>query len=401
MTADVDGAPVPDRPDLARMRRDRHAKLQAQLEAQGLDGLLLLGTSAVSYATGAAAPGTDSSRASLLRPVALVVRGDAAPHLFTPYPEGAPEDLPADHVHDPLFPDVDDGAAAMASLVGDLVATGARLGTDETTHAMLRALDPVELVAAAPALGAAKVCKTVDELACIRTAQHINEQAMLDVQPALRPGVRQCDLTARFLRRVFELGAETNGIDPIWQPMPSTRAAGPWTVHGDIAFPTASSDRILRDGEVVWVDTGIHHQGYASDFGRTWLVGHGRPTPQQRSQHRRWCAVVDAVLERCKPGASALELTRAATDANGGTKPWIEHFYLAHGVGTDSAEMPLVGTDLGEAFDEQLVLAPGMVLVLEPVIWDDGHSGYRAEDVFAITDDGWLQLSDHHYEPYA
>ena len=50
--------------------------------------------------------------------------------------------------------------------------------------------------------------------------------------------------------------------------------------------------------------------------------------------------------------------------------------------------MPFVGTDLGEEFDESLVLAPGMVLVLEPVIWDDGHGGFRAEEIVAVTDDG-------------
>jgi Xaa-Pro aminopeptidase len=107
------------------------------------------------------------------------------------------------------------------------------------------------------------------------------------------------------------------------------------------------------------------------------------------------------VLERCKPGATGLELCRAATDANDGVRPWIEHFYLAHGVGTDSAEMPLIGTDLGEAFDEGFVLAPGMVLVLEPVIWDDGHAGYRSEEIVAVTDDGWVALSDHTYAPFA
>jgi len=37
----------------------------------------------------------------------------------------------------------------------------------------------------------------------------------------------------------------------------------------------------------------------------------------------------------------------------------------------------LIGTDLGEAFDDRLVLAPGMVLVLEPAIWDEGAAGYR------------------------
>lgn len=406
----VNGASLPEAPDLGRMRSERHAELQRQLEAQGLDGLLLLGTSAVSYATGAAAPAGDADRAALVRAAAVVVRGDDAPHLCTPYPEGAPPELPADHLHGPVFPDLDDGAQLLAGLLGEAFdgAGDVRIGVDEVTHPMQRALTGTaqgfELVAANAALGAAKLCKTVDELACIRAAQRVNELAMLDVQPLVRPGVRQTDLTARFLRRIFELGAETNGIDPIWQVMPATRAEGPWTTHGDVAFPTPSTSRMFREGDVVWVDTGIHVGGYASDFGRTWLVTAdptAAPTPRQQAQHDRWRDVVDAVLATVKPGATALDLGRAAIDANGGTKPWAEHFYLAHGVGTDSAEMPLVGTDLGEAFDEQLVLAPGMVLVLEPIIWDDGVAGYRSEDIYAVTDDGWVQVSDHPYPPFA
>src|SRR5207253_11475491 len=152
---------------------------------------------------------------------------------------------------------------------------------------------------------------------------------------------------------------------------------------------------------VVWVDTGLHYAGYASDFGRTWIVAADpRPTARQRAQFTRWQDVVSAVLDVCKPGVTALEVGRTATAANGGTKPWMDHFYLAHGIGTDSAEMPLIGTDLGDAFDARLVLEPGMVLVLEPAIWDDGAAGYRAEEVIAITDDGWVQLSDYPYDPY-
>ena len=397
----VGAEPVPEQPDLPRMRRERHAKLQAQLDAQGLDGLLLLGTSAVAYATGATEPGRDSSRAALVRSAALVVRGAEHPLLCTPFPEGAPSELPADHVRGPVLPDVDDGAAALAALVRTVFGGEPRLGCDELTHPMHRALPGVSFTPASAVLGPAKLCKTADELACIRAAQRINEQAMLDVQPLLRPGIRQTDLSARLLRRVFELGADTNGIDPIWQVMPATKAEGPWTVHGDVAFPTPSSPRVLDEGDVIWVDSGIHKHGYASDFGRTWIVGDDpAPTARQQEQFLRWNAVIDAVLAVCKPGATGLDLGRAGIDANGGTKPWIEHFYLSHGIGTDSAEGPLIGTDLGEEADAQVVLAPGMVLVLEPVIWDDGAAGYRSEDVYAVTDDGWVSLSDHPYDPF-
>jgi Xaa-Pro aminopeptidase len=380
---------IPDRPDLVRMRSERHARLQAQLEAQDLDGVLLLGSGNVAYATGASAPGVDSARASLLRPVALVVRGAPRPHLFTPYPEGAPADV---ELHPPLWPDLDEGTALVRATLGELLPPDPRLAVDDLPHPLARALGE-KVLPAALVLGPAKVCKTPDELACIRDAQRLNEAAMVDVEPLARPGARQTDLSAAFLRRCFELGVDANGIDPIWQVMPPTRAEGPWTVHGDVAFPTPTTGRVLDQGDVVWVDAGLLHHGYASDFGRTWYVG-ADPTPRQRAQHRRWHEVVAAVLERCKPGATGHELCLAAVEANGGTRPWLDHFYLCHGVGTDAAEMPMLGTDLGEAFDERLVLAPGMVLVLEPVIWDEGAAGYRAEEIVAVTDDGWVPLSN-------
>ena len=395
----VEGRSIPEVPDLARMHSERSARIQEQLHAQGLAGLVLLGTSAVSYATGAAQPGADSARAGLFRPVAVVVTGEPMPHLFTPYPEGVPTDLAADHVHPPAFPDLDEGAAALAAAIAELIPRG-RLGIDELPHPLRAALSHRDVVSAGSVMVPIKLRKTADELACIRIAQRCNELAMCDVMPLLRPGVCQSELTATFLDRLHELGEVSNGIDPIWQPMPASVAAGPWTTHGDIAFPTGSTGEVLRSGDVIWCDTGIHYEGYASDFGRTWLVG-AEPTARQRAQYERWQDVTDAVLALCKPGVTALDLDRGAIAANGGTKPWIEHFYLSHAVGTDSAEMPLIGTDLGETFDEQQVLAPGMILVLEPVIWEDGYGGYRAEDIYAVTDDGWVSLSDFPYDPFA
>jgi Xaa-Pro aminopeptidase len=41
-----------------------------------------------------------------------------------------------------------------------------------------------------------------------------------------------------------------------------------------------------------------------------------------------------------------------------------------------------------------------MVLVFEPVIWDEGHAGYRSEDIVAVTDTGWVRLSGLRYDPF-
>jgi Xaa-Pro aminopeptidase len=383
------------------MRTERFQRLQHQLGAHGVDGLVLLGSSSVAYATGAAMPAQDGDRAALFRPVVVVLEGDQAPHLYTLHRDGVPEDLPEDHRHGPLLPDLDDGMDLFAKALSDHFASGARIGVDDQTHAMLRGLQGYDWVDASSVTGAAKIIKTPDEVACIRNAQLLNELAMVDALNMLRPGVRQIDLSATFLRRAFELGASANGIDPIWQVMAPTRELGPWTLHGDLAYPTVTTDRFLRDGDVIWVDAGIIWEGYASDYGRTWITSVD-PVPNDRQQalFRRWRAVVDATLSSLKPGVSALQLCRAAIEANDGVRPWIEHFYLAHGVGTDSAEMPLIGTDFGEQFDERIVMEPGMVVVFEPVIWEDGAAGYRSEDIVAVTDTGWVKLSGSTYDPY-
>jgi Xaa-Pro aminopeptidase len=383
------------------MRRERFARLQDQIDAQGVDGLVLLGSSSLAYATGAAMPAQDGDHAALFRPVAIVVNGDAAPHLYTACPDGAPAELPADHLHGPLFPDLDDGFDAFARELAGHFAPGARIGVDDQTHAMLRGVPDFDWIDASDVMGRAKISKTPDEVSCIRNAQLINELAMVDASAVLRPGIQQKDLSAVFLRRIFELGATANGIDPIWQVMAPTRELGPWTLHGDLAYPTVTTDRFLREGDVIWVDAGITWEGYASDYGRTWITSADPvPNAKQEAQFRRWRTVVDAALDILEPGVSALSLGQVATEANDGVRPWIEHFYLAHGVGTESAEMPLIGTDFGESFDERLIMQPGMVVVLEPVIWEDGAAGYRSEDIVAVTDTGYVKLSGSTYDPY-
>lgn len=390
--------------DLARMRRERRAKLQAEMEAQGVDVLVLSGTGNVHYATGARWRASELGRAVHEPTVAILTRHGPA-HVFTAYPEGAPPDLPDDRLHGPLAPEFVEGVEQLAGVVGELAGPGqVTVGVDEQSAAMHlhlpRLLPRARITGAAGVLGPAKICKTADEIECIRRSQRINELAMYDVYEALRPGVRQSELTAVFLRRIFELGITANSIDPIWQATPPAIADGPWTVHGDMAFPTPSTDRILRDDDLVLNDTGILYEGYASDFGRTWWPGRRRPTPRERDQLTRWKAVVERVLAITKPGVTGLELNRAGREGERARRPWLEHFYLIHGIGTESAEMPLIGTDLGEEFDDSIVLAPGMVMVLEPVIWDDGHGGYRAEDIVAVTEDGYRRLSNFPYMPF-
>jgi Xaa-Pro aminopeptidase len=395
---------IPARPDLDRMRRGRTDRVRAGLRDQGIDAVVLLGNTNVMYATGAIWPLADQGRANFEQPVAVVLADDEHPHLYTPArgDDHSPAGQPDDHLHGPVYLDFDEGVAAFAAEVAALVGPGATIAIDEWTHALRRS--DFFFGAGAPVDGGrfvsrAKLIKTPDELACMRTSLQITEIGIAEVQAALAPGVRQTDLTATFLRTIFDHGADANILEPMWQVMPPSISDQPWTTTGGLACPLLATERELVEGDVLWLDTCVTWNGYHSDFGRTWIVG-GEPDGRQLEQFARWQEILAAVLDVTRAGATGAELTAAATRANGGERPWMSHFYLGHGLGVDSAEMPYVGSDIGEAFDAQLVLQAGMVLVLEPVVWDDGAAGYRAEEVVLITDDGWEPMTDYPYDPF-
>ena len=396
---------IPDEPDRGRMYRESGTRLRSAMSDHGVDALILLGNGNVVYATGASWPLLDAGLSHVERPVAIVLAADEHPHLFMPFREGAmsESEIPRDHLHPPLFLEFDEGVDHFARVVADLIPPGATVAVDELTGAMRRASDrlfpggpPSD---AAPVVGAAKLVKTPDQISCIRHACRITEEAVVDVQKALAPGVRQIDLSAQFVRRAFELGATANMLEAIWQVMPVSKAEGTWTTHGDLALPLLTTERELAAGDVLWTDVSITYTGFCSDFGRTWLVGE-TPSARQQDQFRQWLDILDAVLKVTKAGATSGDLARAAIAANGGQKPWLPHFYLGHSIGTNAAEMPMIGTDLGEEFDDNFVFPVGMVLVLEPVVWADGTGGYRSEEIVVITEGGYVPLTDYPYQPY-
>ena len=396
---------IPDEPDWARMRSETGARLRSAMADHGVDALILLMNGHVVYATGASWPLLDAGLSHVERPVAVVLADDEHPHLFMPFRSGASTEspVPDDHLHGPIYLEFDQGVEHFARILAELIPPGANVAVDELTGAMRRTA-PKLFLSGAPSdaaivVGAAQLVKTQDELSCIRKACQITEEAIVDVQKALAPGVRQIDLSAAFVRRAFELGATANMLEAIWQVMPSSREAGVWTTHGDLALPLLTTDRELAAGDVLWTDQSITYAGYCSDFGRTWVVG-DQLSPRQRDQFVQWRAILDATLAVTTAGATSGDLARAAIAAYGGRKPWLPHFYLGHGIGTYPAEAPMIGTDLGEEFDDNFVFPAGMVLVLEPVVWEDGTGGYRSEEIVVITEDGFTPITDYPYSPY-
>ena len=331
------------------------------------------------------------------RNVAVLIDGDPVPHLWTWQPEGVPDDLPADHVHDGLDLTTDEGATALVSFLADVGAGSCLL--DEWTYAAPPHVGGRASGDALPLLGPAKLVKTADELACIRTAQQVNEEAMAEVQARLlRPGIRATDLSAVFLRRVAQLGAHANTLDPIWQVMPDRIDRGPHTVTGDVVYPTVTTDRILGEGEVIWVDTGITWEGYDFYFGRTWVVVGRDPSTPERDRFTRW-------RERARPGARRGEARgHGRRPHRGGPPGGGAHAMAAAPLseprhrrrpGRGPADRHRPGPRVRRGHGPP---SPAWCSCSSRSSGRTARAGWRGEEIVAVTDTGWEPLSSFTYE---
>ena len=234
----------------------------------------------------------------------------------------------------------------------------------------------------------------------MRTAIRITDEAMVEVQK--RPGPRHP--SDRFVGKLFaprlRAGGHCQHARADLAGDAAEQGRGVWTTHGDLALPLLTTERELAEGDVLWTDVSITYQGYRSDFGRTWIVGRD-PSAAQQAQFDKWFGIMSAVLGVAKAGATAADLGRAAIKANGGTKPWLPHFYLGHGIGVNARRNADDRNRSRRRSSTRISsLQSGMVLVLEPVVWEDGTGGYRSEEVLVITEEGWIRLTDYPYDPY-
>ena len=260
---------------------------------------------------------------------------------------------------------------------------------------MLRGLPGLDWVDASAVVAPAKLHQDTRRIRVHPRAQRVNELAMVDALAILRPGVRQIDLSAVFLRRIFELGASANGIDPIWQVMAPTRELGPRTLHGDLAYPTVTTDRFLREGDVIWVDAGITWEGYASDYGRTWITSVD-PVPNERQQDAV-PALASGGRRRarrsCKPGVSALDLCRAAIEANDGVRPGSNTSIWRHGWAPIAPKCPSSERISAKSSTNSSIMEPGWWSCSSQSSGTRERRATVPKTSFAVTDMGWVKLS--------
>ncbi len=381
------GAPI----DFDRMLRERFQRALAAMERHGLDALLLAKPANVKYVSGIRSLWV-AGRAGFV-PAAIVLRERQELHLMTYWDFGVPRGVPRERLYPPSWNPMQILDSVRRVLGPHRVR---RIGVDLMSTFFQRLLSEAfpnaGLVDGGSAMLEARAQKTPEEIACLRIATAIAEAALAEAIAALRPGVPERVLLGTFERRACELGTTTPVAQGGFcvQPLKQGPGAGP-------PLRQMASDRPIQAGELVTMSGGILYAGYESDVGRTWLCGSpaaGGPSPRQRALHARWREACDAMMEMCRPGQTAADLTRAFE----GVAP-LFGAPVAHGSGL-GFEPPIAGAGLGAA-EQRSVLRAGTVLVLQPYVWEEGAGGLWAKETVLVTEGAPERLTTLPHGPLA
>jgi Xaa-Pro aminopeptidase len=160
-----------------------------------------------------------------------------------------------------------------------------------------------------------------------------------------------------------------------------------------------ATDKLVRNGDLCFIDIGAMWNGYFADIGRTTIVG--RPTDQQRRIYTAVYEALQAGIDRMRPGNTTRDVADAVIGAvdRHGLADHMFSLFIGHGIGMGANEPPYIGESLpGSTVAE---LRPGMVFALEPLVWVPnvrGGGGIRLEDMILVTEDAPRVLSRVGYE---
>ncbi len=281
-------------------------------------------------------------------------------------------------------------ATLAAALPEMLAAAGVRRLAFEADHltyadyqSLTAAVPDIEWVPTKGLVMELRSRKDAAELAAIRRAVALGDEALAAALTRARPGMTERDLAWSIESYMRTHGAEAPAFDIIV-------ACGP---NG--ARPHAhAGDDLLVAGEPIVIDMGAKVDGYCSDLTRTVCFG-------QPNDPEKFWSVYNTVLEAqlaaealLRPGVSGPDGDAAARDviAAAGYGEYFGHS-LGHGVGLFIHELPRLSRMSTD------VLVPGHIVTVEPGIYLPDWGGVRIEDMVLITENGVEVLSRASKEP--
>lgn len=221
------------------------------------------------------------------------------------------------------------------------------------------------------------IVKTGPEIDLMRKAGAVTAEALRAGIRAARPGVSTWELN-----RVVEETIRSLGAVPSFKGLYGFPAAACISVNEELIHGIPDRKRILREGDIVSIDTGACVRGFHGDSAYTTAVGEIPPEVRK---------LLDVTKECLRLGIAEAKAGNRLGDIGQAIETCAESFgygvvrdYVGHGIGRSMHEDPEV-PNYGRA-GRGVRLVPGMTIAIEPMINMKG-AGVR------VSDNGWTVIA--------
>jgi Xaa-Pro aminopeptidase/Xaa-Pro dipeptidase len=374
------------RVDIAALRNKRIAKAEAQRRAAGLDALLVFKDENCRYLTDLR-PQLIAGKSTALNG-ALLVEG-REPILFCSGGERDRVDRTMPWIKEAHTIPIVEEKALIDGLVKDILGpvlrkhglVDAKIGLDEANMVFAKALashfPKLNVEDGDTPMQSARRIKLAEEIELLEEATALADAVTASATAAVANGVRECDVAGEAMRTLFRLGGEYAHV------------MTPFVASGENMAPPhrICSDKLIRHGDIVFIDIGACWNGYFGDVARAVICG--KPSDEQRRIYSAVYHGLQAGIAEMRPGRTnkdaADALIRAADKFGLGGR--FLSLFIGHGVGIGANEPPYIGETLPGAPTYEF--EAGMVFAVEPLIWVEGvrgGGGARLEEMVLVTE---------------
>jgi Xaa-Pro dipeptidase len=219
-----------------------------------------------------------------------------------------------------------------------------------------------------------RIVKSEEELKMIEKAADVVAEGIRAGIDFIKRGVSELTISCQIERVIKERGGESI---PFCIVLSGSNSALP---HGE------TSNRKVRQKDVVLMDVGAVFSGYYGDLTRTVFVG--EVSEKEREIYDVVAEAHEKAIESVRPGIRAEKVDAVARNVieKAGYGQYFTH-RTGHGLGLEVHEEPYI------CEGHEVILQPGMVFTIEPGIYLPGKFGVRIEDNIAVSNTGKKMLS--------
>ena len=205
------------------------------------------------------------------------------------------------------------------------------------------------------------VLKSQREIQIMREAGRIVARVHVAMKEAVRPGISTWELDQIALETMQKYNAVSSFLGYRGYPAHICTSVNEELVHG-----IPSKERVLAAGDIISIDIGVRHRGFIGDSAWTYAVGEIDEKAVKLMQVTE--ASLYAGIAQMVVGNRIVDASRAVQQTVESAGLHVVREYTGHGVGRQMHEPPQVLNYVGNDPDGGLVLEPGLVVAIEPMV---------------------------------